>query len=121
MDDHPVRAVAAALGMLEKLDAINRARSEEARFSIRIGINSGKAIAGDIGSLKRMEYTVLGNTVNIASRLESTACSPNQVVIGTDTFNRIKDEFDCEDLGLYDLKGLTEQTRVYRVIRQLSQ
>ena len=116
MDDHPYRAVSAALEMLAMLESLNQERPEESRFSIRIGINSGRVIAGDIGSLKRMEYTVLGNTVNIASRLESTACPANQVVIGTETFKRIKDDFECKDMGLYSLKGLTEETRVYRVL-----
>jgi len=118
MEDHPHRAVSAALEMLKTLELLNLDRSEESQLQIRIGINSGKVIAGDIGSIKRMEYTVLGNTVNIASRLESTVRVPNQVVVGPETYNRIKDDFECENLGLFSLKGLSEQTQVYHVIRK---
>jgi adenylate cyclase len=119
MEDHPERAVSAGLDMLQALKVLNSERPEECRFSIRIGLNSGKTIAGDIGSIKRMEYTVLGNTVNIASRLESAACSPNQLVIGPETYRRVQHLFECEDLGLFQLKGLTEETRVYRVLKHI--
>ncbi|PIE90444.1 MAG: hypothetical protein CR997_05735 [Acidobacteria bacterium] len=116
MEDHPERAVSAALDMLKALEEVNKDRPEESRFAIRIGINTGKTIAGDIGSIKRMEYTVLGNTVNIASRLESSACSANQVVIGPETYKRVIHKFNCECLGSFKLKGLTGQTQVYRVL-----
>ena len=116
MKDHPARAVKTALEMIERLELINQRRSNDEKFSIRIGINSGRAVAGDIGSLKRMEYTVLGNTVNVASRIESMACKPNQVCVGAETYNRLQGQFIFEDLGPMRLKGMIEETHVYRVL-----
>ncbi len=116
MENHPYRAVCASLDMLDRLDALNKRRVEDARFSIRIGINTGSAVAGDIGSIKRMDYTVLGNTVNLAARIEAMACKPNQVVVGESTFHRIHDQFVTEDLGGIQLKGIKDATNVYRII-----
>ena len=73
--DHAERAVAAAWEMSEALDAINSELPEDRRVSMRIGVNTGPAIVGDIGSQKRRDYTVVGDTVNVASRLESTIAS----------------------------------------------
>lgn len=116
MPDHPYRAVCTALDMLEELEKLNERRPPENRFSIRIGINTGRAVAGDIGSIKRMEYTVLGNTVNMASRIESMACKPNQVVIGESTYQKVKDQFITENIGPIRLKGISEEANVYRVL-----
>lgn len=118
MNDHPIRAVLTGMEMIKRLNQINENRAPKAKFAIRIGINSGRTVAGDIGSLKRMEYTVLGNTVNVASRIESTVCQPNQVCVGASTYELVKNYFQCENLGPFRLKGLTEETNVYRIIRQ---
>ena len=116
MKDHPLRAVCTALEMLERLKNLNARRAPEDQFTIRIGINTGRAIAGDIGSIRRMEYTVLGNTVNLASRIESSASKPNQVVIGESTYRAVKDYFVIESLGAAQLKGISEKAQVYRVL-----
>ena len=118
MADHPDRAVRTALDMLEELNELNLHRAEDERFAIRIGINTGRAVAGDIGSIKRMEYTVLGNTVNMASRIESMACKAGQVVIGEATYLAVKDDFVCQNLGAIQLKGISEKVNVYRVIKR---
>ena len=118
MKDHAYRAVMTGLGMMERLHALNEKRTEDSRFAIRIGINSGRAVAGDIGSIKRMEYTVLGNTVNVASRIESMACKPNQLVVGESTYDLVKDHFVCEGFGPIRLKGISKEARVYRILRQ---
>lgn len=119
MPDHPYRSVCTGLEMIERLQAINETRKPEEQFNIRIGINTGRAVAGDIGSIKRMEYTVLGNTVNLASRIESMACKPNQVVVGESTFEAVKDGFAFENIGPIRLKGITEEANVYRILRRL--
>lgn len=119
MSDHPYRSVCTGLEMIERLQALNETRSPEEQFNIRIGINTGRAVAGDIGSMKRMEYTVLGNTVNVASRIESMACKPNQVVVGESTYQAVKDGFVCESIGPIRLKGISEEANVYRIIRKL--
>lgn len=115
MEDHAFRAVSTGLEMLERLEKVNANRSEEYKFRIRIGINTGRAVAGDIGSIKRMEYTVLGNTVNMASRIESSACKALQVVVGEPTFRAVEDKVQAEDLGQIQLKGISEKVNVYRI------
>ena len=76
------------------------ARGPEA-LRIRIGINSGKAVAGEIGSINKKEYTVLGDTVNTASRLESSVAKPGTVVIGQNTRDSRGGLFDCRSLGAF--------------------
>jgi len=115
MEDHAYRAVATGLEMLERLEVLNNSREEPFRFQVRIGINTGKAVAGDIGSIKRMEYTVLGNTVNVAARIESMVCKPLQVVVGKHTYEAVRDQFICEPLGPIRLKGISEETTVYHI------
>jgi len=114
-DNDAERAVAAALKMKKALEADKKADSREKELSIRIGINTGQITAGNIGSPKRMEYTVLGDTVNVASRLESIAES-NQILIGEETYNRIKNKFKTREVGLRKLKGKSQDLKVFEVI-----
>jgi len=84
-------------------------------LKIRIGINSGKAVAGEIGSINKKEYTVLGDTVNTASRLESSVATPMTVVIGENTYAMVKDEFECRALGPKELKGKGKVVSAFEV------
>ena len=72
--------------MRDRLEDFNAERKEGPTLRIRIGINSGKAVAGEIGSINKKEYTVLGDTVNTASRLESSVAKPMMVVVGENTY-----------------------------------
>ncbi|MFC2160595.1 adenylate/guanylate cyclase domain-containing protein [Acidobacteriota bacterium] len=114
-DNDAERAVKAALKMKEALDAEKKSDSREKELNIRIGINTGQITAGNIGSPKRMEYTVLGDAVNVASRLESIA-EPNQILIGEETYSRIKGKFKTREIGLRKLKGKSQDLRVYEVL-----
>jgi adenylate cyclase len=116
-EDHAVRAVNSAIEMRDRLIVINEEKLGKGKFQIRIGINSGRVVAGDIGSPKRIEYTVLGNTVNIASRLESGVAKPGQIVIGEETYQVVKDQFETTPLGDFNLKGLEKSITVYEVLR----
>jgi adenylate cyclase len=120
MPDHAVRAIRAALEMRERLEEFNAERSKEGpTLRIRIGINSGSAVAGEIGSINKKEYTVLGDTVNIASRLESSVAQPMMIVVGENTFRAAKDEFDCRSLGRVTLKGKKNVVEAFEVLASL--
>ena len=114
-EDDAKRAIVAALEMREALKDIMKELEEEKRFDIRIGINTGKVVAGNIGSPKRLDYTVIGDPVNIASRLESIAL-PNQILIGEATHQLIKSEFNTRVLGPKKVKGKTSTIMVYEVL-----
>jgi adenylate cyclase len=121
MPDHAERAIRASLEMLERLEEFNSERKEAPQLRIRIGINTGKAVAGEIGSINKKEYTVLGDTVNIAARLESSVATPMTVVIGEGTFDAVKDLFECHSLGPKPLKGKEKVVTVYEVRGLLAQ
>jgi adenylate cyclase len=118
MEDHALRAIQAGLEMQERLEEFNSERKEGPTIRIRIGINSGKAVAGEIGSVNKKEYTVLGDTVNTASRLESSVAKPGMVVIGGNTFEIVKDQFECRSLGKATLKGKEKEVAVFEVVGQ---
>jgi adenylate cyclase len=113
--DHARRAVDTALAMQRTLDELNRQRGGEAPLQLRIGINSGRVIAGDIGSPLHKAYTVVGDVVNIASRLETTIAQPGQIVIGEATCELLKNEYACEPLGELQLRGKRQPIRAFRV------
>jgi adenylate cyclase len=119
MPDHAVRSIRAALEMRERLEEFNSERKEGPTLRIRIGINSGKAVAGEIGSINKKEYTVLGDTVNTASRLESSVAQPMMIVVGENTFNAAKDEFECRSLGRVTLKGKKNVVEAFEVLASL--
>src|SRR5438309_2608828 len=83
---------------------------------IRVGINSGPAVVGNVGTEKRVDYTVLGSAVNIASRLESGVAKPGQVVISQNTLDRVMGSFKTEALGEFALKGLQQKMPVFAVL-----
>jgi adenylate cyclase len=120
MPDHAARAIGAALEMRERLREFNDERKDGPKIRIRIGINSGNVVATEIGSINKKEYTVLGDTVNTAARLESSVASPDGIVIGENTYAAVKGLFSCEALGLRDLKGKEKQVAVFEVVAPLA-
>jgi adenylate cyclase len=119
MPDHAERAIRTALEMRSRLEEFNAERREGPQLRIRIGINSGKVVAGEIGSVNKKEYTVLGDTVNTASRLESSVAKPMMVVVGQNTYEAAKGFFECRSLGAMALKGKEKTVEAYEVVRAL--
>ena len=115
--DHARRGVAAAARLIKAIKAWNleRQRAGEPAVSVRIGVNTGRAVVGDIGSDRRVDYTVLGNTVNVAARLEEYVAGLNEIAVGGETARRAERSFQFEPLGEVKLKGLSKGLGVYRV------
>jgi class 3 adenylate cyclase len=115
-EDHAERALRAAEDIMRFLETASLAWKEERGTEIRlaIGINSGAAIVGNIGSERRMEYTAIGDAVNVAARLEALA-APNQVLVGAATKDRAGDAFALESLGSKKLPGREEPVEVYEL------
>ncbi len=117
-DDHADRAVLTGLMLQRMVNEwnIERALTDLPAVKVRVGINSGLAVVGNVGTEKRVDYTVLGSSVNIASRLESGVAKPGQVVISQNTMDRIIGSFETESLGEFALKGLQQKMPVFEVI-----
>jgi adenylate cyclase len=114
--DHARRAVSAALEMREALGRVNEPLSEEDRVAFRVGIHSGRVVAGDIGSLLRSDYTVLGNTVNLAARLESSVARPGQIVVSDATLEELGGEYDVRFVGEHRPRGVSKPVRCFEVL-----
>lgn len=118
-EDHALRGVMAGIKILDDLDKWNaeRERIGMPAVQVRIAVNSGPVVVGDIGSENRVDYTVLGNTVNVAARLESGVAKPGQLVIGQETYRQLNGKIAVEALGEQELKGLQQRILAYRVVR----
>src|SRR5437763_8881318 len=116
-EDHADRAVLAGLMLQRLVGEWNEERDKVSlpQVKVRVGINSGPAVVGNVGTEKRVDYTVLGSSVNIASRLESGVAKPGQVVISQNTMDRIMGSFETESLGEFALKGLQQKMPVFAV------
>ena len=117
--DHAQRAVRAALKILAELDKWNADRSQtgEPALSMRIAINTGPVVVGDVGSNRRVDYTVLGNTVNVAARLEGYVGGAGEITIGRETNRQLEGAIPTESLGTFQLKGLETKVEAFRVLR----
>jgi len=115
-EDHAARALAAAEDMMSWLEAGNAGWEERFGVTIElaIGVNSGEAVVGNVGSETRMEYTAIGDTVNVAARLESIA-RPGQILATEATRALCEDDFDFRDLGPRELTGRSEPVHLHEV------
>jgi class 3 adenylate cyclase len=101
-EDHAVRVTKMALGMYEDLSEFNK--EHDMNLDMRIGINSGPVVAGVIGHSK-FSYDLWGNTVNVASRMESTSI-PGQIQVSPSTYEQIKNHFNARERELIECKGI---------------
>jgi len=116
---HLDRAIDAALAIKEQLKSVEEVISGDKVFrpQVSIGINSGEMVSGNIGatSLKRLDYTVIGDAVNLAQRLQSAA-KANQIIISEDVFEKAKESFKCEKIGEVTLKNKAKPVVIYEVL-----
>ena len=116
-EDDPQRAVLAGLDIVQGI----RAYQAEVKsrwnldFGVRVGINTGLVVVGEVGSDMRVEYTAMGDAINLAARMEQTAPT-GTVQVAADTHNLISPLFDFESLGGIEVKGKSEPVPAYRVI-----
>ncbi|HEY5611870.1 MAG TPA: adenylate/guanylate cyclase domain-containing protein [Thermoanaerobaculia bacterium] len=117
-EDHAARAVRAGITMHRLVAKWNAEREKDGLppVRIRVGINSGPAVVGNVGTEKRVDYTVLGSSVNIASRLESGVAKAGDLVVSQGTYERLKDEFKVLPLGDFQLKGLQQSMPAYKIL-----
>jgi class 3 adenylate cyclase len=112
----PQRAVRAALALHEAVMHYSTRVEHErgVRLQLRVGLNTGPVIVGTVGTNLRMDYKAIGNTVNLAARMEQTA-TPGTVQLTEHTYKLVAGYFDCADLGPISVKGVAERVRAYRV------
>jgi adenylate cyclase len=120
-EEDACRAVESALGMLERVAEMNRRHAADPRYpelKIGVGIHSGTVTAGNVGSADRMEYSAIGETVNLASRLESlTKEFKAGIVLSPQTFERVKKRFAARSLGESEVRGFAGKITLYTVER----
>jgi class 3 adenylate cyclase len=118
-EDDPQRAVLAGLDIVAGIAPYRESlqRKWGIDFNVRVGINTGVVVVGAVGSDLRMEYTAMGNAVNLASRMEQTA-EPGTVQIAEETYKLVTPLFDFEELGGIEVKGKAELVPAYRVLHQ---
>ena len=117
--DHALRACRTALGMMEELKKLQKKWADEGRpvFDIGIGINSGDMVVGNMGSDMRFDYTVMGDMVNLGSRLEGINKEyATNIVISEYTYAAIKDALFCRELDSVRVKGKKLPVKIYELL-----
>jgi class 3 adenylate cyclase len=116
-EDDAQRAVRAGLGIVATLEALNThlAQRYEVRIAVRIGIHTGLVVVGDVGGGRRQEQLALGETPNLAARLQGLA-APDTVVLSAATWRLVQGYFTARDLGAQTLKGVAAPVPVYRIL-----
>jgi predicted ATPase/class 3 adenylate cyclase len=118
-EDDTQRAVRAGLGIIDAIGLLHARleRDKDIRLAVRVGIHTGLVVVGKIGAGVRQEQLALGDTPNIAARLQGLA-APDTVVVSPVTYGLVHGFFTCQTLGAQTLKGLPQPLTVYRVLQE---
>ncbi|HZQ08508.1 MAG TPA: adenylate/guanylate cyclase domain-containing protein [Anaerolineae bacterium] len=116
-EDDPQRAILAGLDILKGIGEYRETIQHKYNmdFSVRVGLNTGLVVVGEIGPDYKYEYTAMGDAINVAARMQ-TAADPNTIFITENTYRQVSSLFDFEDKGLIEVKGKAEPVHVYRVL-----
>jgi adenylate cyclase len=121
--DHPLRAVRAALRMIDAVAELNQELQQEVgdgaapRFAVGVGINTGDCVVGNLGSRWRYDYSVLGDTVNLASRLEGLSKEYGvSIILGPDTADAVREHFVLVELDRIAVRGRATQSAIFTVV-----
>lgn len=117
--EHPYLACLASIKQIEELEVLHEKWEAEGKPSINIGIglNTGDAVVGNMGSSHRMDYTVMGDTINLGSRLEGTnKFYATRIIISEYTYEKVKDRVYVRELDLIRVKGKHEPVRIYELL-----
>jgi class 3 adenylate cyclase/tetratricopeptide (TPR) repeat protein len=114
LEDAPHRALRAALAIQRGLHSLGEGA---APLPLRIGLHSGPVVVGRIGDDLRMDYTAVGDTTNLAARLQQLA-RPGEILVSETTQRLVRGFFDLEDAGSHELKGRSKPVRAFRVLRE---
>jgi class 3 adenylate cyclase/tetratricopeptide (TPR) repeat protein len=119
-EDHAQRACLAALSIQEALKDYGELLEKKfgVDFKMRTGINSGSVVVGSIGDDLRMDYTAIGNTTNLAARMESLA-QTSTILVSKNTYEKVSSDFDFENLGKLEVKGKEKHQEVFKLKAQL--
>jgi class 3 adenylate cyclase len=121
-EDDPQRAVLAGLEIVERVQEYREALRDQRGldFDVRVGINTGLVVVGGVGSESHQEYTVMGDAVNLAARMEQTAAAGTVQISGS-TYKLVAPLFEVEPLGEIEIKGKQELVAAYRVLQPKAQ
>ena len=113
--DHALQAVRTAWAIKQKMDEYHKSVPPADRLSFGMGVNTGEAVVGNVGGEDQMEYTPIGDAVNLAKRLQESA-KPGQILLSQSTYDRVKDHVEVNALQPIQVKGRTAFEQVYELV-----
>jgi adenylate cyclase len=114
--DHALRAIETAKGMQAALEDLNAQGIAPRPLQIRVALHSGSAVAGDVGSAQRLEYTVVGDVVNTAARLQSEVAAPGEIILSRATLERAGRPLEVQAIGAVKVKGRMSTVDAFRLV-----
>ena len=114
--DHVLRATYAAVNLKDAIIRFHRRLTPDLQLDIRIGVNTGEALVGNIGARNALSYTAIGDAVNLTRRLQEVA-DPGQILMSEDALHHVYDRVEVRPLGLKQVKGRQREERVFELLR----